>query len=54
MNFTVLVLESTYEEKSLFKEKDVFCPTSYDVFQVLRACAIVLLCDKYECTIFPD
>jgi hypothetical protein len=52
-NFTVLVLRSIYEEKS-YKEKDVLCPTPYDVSQVLRSCAIVLLCDKCEHTIIPE
>ena len=54
MNFTVLVLQSIYEEKSLFKEKDVLCPTRYDVSQVLKSCAVALLCDKCACTIIPD
>lgn len=54
MNFTVFVLQSIYEEKSLFKEKDVPYPTPHDVSQLLRSCAIVLLCDKCEFAISLD
>jgi hypothetical protein len=54
INFTVLVLQSIYEEKSLFKGKHVLCPTPHNVPRVWRSCAIVLLCDKRERNIIPD